>query len=168
MSVQLRQARWPAMLVILCAFVLQSLPALAKPPTQVKSVVNRSENPDRIGETLILPFAFSAESTDLVFGVGGMRKGHCAIKVDGGVGGAFDLTIAYATPFEDVLIELTVNGMPQTIACPPTGSWKEIKQVNQTIQLKPGRENHIEIKSLGQNLSIDHFELLGEHALKAD
>ena len=75
MSVQLTRTRLLVIWVISCIVVLQSLQAFAKPPTQVKSVVNRSENPDRIGETLVLPFAFSAESTDLVFGVGGMRKG---------------------------------------------------------------------------------------------
>jgi hypothetical protein len=41
----------------------------------VKSVVNRAENLEGVGEYMILPFAFSAESTDFVAGVGGMRKG---------------------------------------------------------------------------------------------
>jgi hypothetical protein len=49
--------------------------SVARPTTQVKSVVDRVENPGRIGETLILPFAISTESTELVFGAGGMRKG---------------------------------------------------------------------------------------------
>ena len=65
----------PGVLVALCLGLAIAASATARPSTQVKSVVNRSENPDRIGETLVLPFAFSAESTDLVFGVGGMRKG---------------------------------------------------------------------------------------------
>jgi hypothetical protein len=75
MSGKLTWASWSANLVILSTVILLSLPAFSRPPTQIKSVVNRSEHPDRIGETLVLPFAFSAESTDLVFGLGGMRKG---------------------------------------------------------------------------------------------
>ncbi len=47
----------------------------ARPTTQVKSAVDRVENPGGFAETLILPFAVSTESTELVFGAGGMRKG---------------------------------------------------------------------------------------------
>jgi Omp85 superfamily domain len=62
-----------AALVSLAAFAVSS--AHAKPAVSVKSAVNRAESPDQLGETLILPYAFSSESTELVFGVGGMRKG---------------------------------------------------------------------------------------------
>ncbi len=49
--------------------------AHAKPPLLVKTVISRAENANPEGQTLILPYAFSSESTELVFGVGGMRKG---------------------------------------------------------------------------------------------
>ncbi|MEH6593460.1 MAG: BamA/TamA family outer membrane protein [Halioglobus sp.] len=49
--------------------------ALARPPLQVKTAVTRAENTNPRGQTLVLPYAFNSESTDLVFGVGGMRKG---------------------------------------------------------------------------------------------
>ena len=47
----------------------------AKPPIQVKTAVARVENLNPRGQTLVLPYAFNSESTELVFGVGGMRKG---------------------------------------------------------------------------------------------
>jgi Omp85 superfamily domain len=47
----------------------------AKPSLQVKTAVFRAENTNPKGQNLVLPFAFSAESTDFVVGVGGMRKG---------------------------------------------------------------------------------------------
>ena len=133
-----------------------------------------SRKPEKLQPTIQKKTRYEAEEGELSGGavargesVGGMRKGRCVIKVDGGVGGAFDLTIAYATPLENARTELIVNGIPQTIAFPSSGSWKEVKQVKQTIQLNPGKENRIEIKGLGQNLSLDHFELLGQHALKS-
>ncbi len=55
--------------------VFLSASVAARPPTQVKSAVNRSESPVVFMETLVLPFAFSSESTEFVIGVGGMRKG---------------------------------------------------------------------------------------------
>ena len=58
----------------------------ARPPTQVKSAVNRTENPEGFGESMILPFAFSSESTEFVVGVGGMRKGFAQEQMT--VGGA--------------------------------------------------------------------------------
>jgi outer membrane protein assembly factor BamB len=100
--------------------------------------------------------------------VGGMRKGRCAIEVDGGAGGAFDLTIAYATVLENARAELIVNGTPQIIAFPSSGSWKELKQVKHTIQLKPGKENRIELKGLGRAVSLDYIELLGQHFLEVE
>ncbi|MEH6550389.1 MAG: BamA/TamA family outer membrane protein [Pseudomonadales bacterium] len=63
---------------LLACFVVATLlstVALAKPPIKVKTSISRAENLNPDGQTLILPYAFSAESTGLVFGVGGMRKG---------------------------------------------------------------------------------------------
>ena len=42
--------------------VFLSSSVAARPPTQVKSAVNRSESPGEFMETLDLPFAFSSES----------------------------------------------------------------------------------------------------------
>lgn len=54
---------------------------------RVKTAVERVENLNPRGQTLVLPYAFSAESTGLVFGVGGMRKGfHQDQMTVGGVG----------------------------------------------------------------------------------
>ena len=79
----------------------------ARPPTQVKSAVKRTENPKGFGEYMILPYAFSSESTDFVVGVGGMRKGFLQEQMllgglaftgeesYGGFGGVWD----YRVPF---------------------------------------------------------------------
>ena len=55
--------------------VLLMASAQARPPLAVKSAVFRAENTNPRGQTLVLPYAFNSESTQLVFGVGGMRKG---------------------------------------------------------------------------------------------
>ena len=66
----------PAMLY-LPVLVLLLLPShlQARPAMQVKTSVERAENLNPRGQTLVLPYAFNSESTELVFGVGGMRKG---------------------------------------------------------------------------------------------
>ncbi len=69
-----RTRRSPFLLLLATCLAIP-LQAPAKPATQVKTAVQRVENPREIGETLILPYAFSSETTELVFGVGGMRKG---------------------------------------------------------------------------------------------
>ncbi len=57
------------LLVMFCS-VVEARPSLA-----VKMAVKRVENLNPEGQTLILPYGFSAESTGTAFGVGGMRKG---------------------------------------------------------------------------------------------
>lgn len=57
------------------AVLIATMPAQAKPTAQVKTAIERAENTNTAGQTLILPFAFSAESTGFVAGVGGMRRG---------------------------------------------------------------------------------------------
>jgi hypothetical protein len=61
--------------LLLVTGLLLPCQAAARPTTQVKTSVQRAENVGVMGESLILPYAFSAESTELVFGLGGMRKG---------------------------------------------------------------------------------------------
>lgn len=73
MFIQLCDKRIVALFTALALGV--SLAVQARPSTQVKSAVDRVENPNTLGETLILPFAFSADSTGTVLGLGGMRKG---------------------------------------------------------------------------------------------
>ncbi|MEP5568964.1 MAG: BamA/TamA family outer membrane protein [Halioglobus sp.] len=53
---------------------------------QVKASVERAENANPRGQTLVLPYAFDAESTGLVLGLGGMRKGFYQDQMT--VGGA--------------------------------------------------------------------------------
>jgi hypothetical protein len=84
-----------------------SFSVAARPPTQVKSAVNRSESPGEFMETLVLPFAFSSESTEFVIGVGGMRKGfhqeqmlvggavYGGEESYGGFGGVWDYRIPF-------------------------------------------------------------------------
>jgi hypothetical protein len=65
--------------LLLCAWLpcglLVAGTVLAKPPLAVKMAVYRAENLNPRGQTLVLPYAFSAESTGTAFGVGGMLKG---------------------------------------------------------------------------------------------
>ncbi len=63
----------PLLSFVLVAFL--AAPALGKPSANVKTSVNRLETSEGLGEYLILPFAFNAESTGPVLGIGGMRKG---------------------------------------------------------------------------------------------
>jgi hypothetical protein len=63
-----------AVLSIVACLLLPE-PVSARPTAQVKTSIKRAENPREEGETLILPYAFSSETTELVFGLGGMRKG---------------------------------------------------------------------------------------------
>jgi len=49
--------------------------ALALPPTAVKFSITRSENPREQKDTLILPYAFSAESLGITAGIGAGAKG---------------------------------------------------------------------------------------------
>jgi hypothetical protein len=64
-----------ATLLVITIALLSAGPASARPTAQVKTGVKRVENPRDVGETLILPYAFSSETTEFVVGVGGMRKG---------------------------------------------------------------------------------------------
>jgi len=111
---------------------------------------------------------YEAEAGELFGGAtagGGLVHGlhrdgaGCVLSVDGGSGGTFELTIAYATALENARSELIVNGKSQNVVFPVTGSWNEIKQVKQTVQLKPGNENRIEIKGRGQGVNLDWLEL---------
>ncbi|MGF1777080.1 BamA/TamA family outer membrane protein [Vibrio nomapromontoriensis] len=47
----------------------------ASTPTSVKSRVDRLETPDRVRESMVLPYLFSTETMGLNIGVGGMVKG---------------------------------------------------------------------------------------------
>ncbi len=49
--------------------------AQAAVPTSVKSRIDRQETPDRIRESMVLPYLFSTETMGLNVGVGGMIKG---------------------------------------------------------------------------------------------
>ncbi|MEH6590650.1 MAG: BamA/TamA family outer membrane protein [Halioglobus sp.] len=79
----------------------------AKPSLQVKTSVFRAENKNPKGQSLVLPYAFSSESTDFVVGVGGMRKGFYQDQMTvGGLGfagedarGAFAGVWDYRLPF---------------------------------------------------------------------
>ena len=94
-------------IALLGATLLISSLVEARPPTQVKSAVNRTENPEGFGESMILPFAFSSESTEFVVGVGGMRKGFVQKQMSiggaafvgeesyGGFGGVWDYRIPF-------------------------------------------------------------------------
>jgi hypothetical protein len=59
----------------LIVLATQSINLAAKPTARVKTAITRAENTNPKGQSLVLPYAFSSESTELVFGVGGMRKG---------------------------------------------------------------------------------------------
>ncbi|MBT1444203.1 BamA/TamA family outer membrane protein [Shewanella sp. JM162201] len=59
---------------LLGAGLVTSTSALAASP-RVKASINRAESPDRVRESLILPYAFSTETMGLNLGVGGMIKG---------------------------------------------------------------------------------------------
>ncbi len=50
--------------------------AVARTSTGVKYTVTRAENPQEKKETLILPYAFSAESLGLTAGIGAGAKGY--------------------------------------------------------------------------------------------
>ncbi len=52
-----------------------TLPVAARPSLAVKKAVVRAENRNPLGQTLVLPYAFSAESTGTAVGIGGMRTG---------------------------------------------------------------------------------------------
>jgi hypothetical protein len=86
----------------------------------------------------------------------------CAVTVDGGEGGTFELAIAYATLLENVRCEIIVNGTSQIIAFPSTGSWSETKQATQTTELKAGNDNRIEIRGLGYGVNLDWLELANQ------
>jgi len=49
--------------------------AFAKPTAGVKSVIDRAETPDRVSETLVLPYAFSTDTMGFNLGLAGMRRG---------------------------------------------------------------------------------------------
>jgi Omp85 superfamily domain len=62
-------------LLVLTALLCLPLLGQAKPSIQAKMSVSRAENLNPRGQNLVLPYAFNSESTELVFGIGGMRKG---------------------------------------------------------------------------------------------
>ena len=61
-------------LAALCASCLVQA-AYAKPTAGVKTVIDRAETPDRVSETLILPYAFSTDTMGLNLGLAGMGRG---------------------------------------------------------------------------------------------
>ncbi|WP_173670916.1 BamA/TamA family outer membrane protein [Vibrio mediterranei] len=54
---------------------LTAVVAQGATPTNVKSRIDRQETPDRIRESMVLPYLFSTETMGLNVGVGGMIKG---------------------------------------------------------------------------------------------
>jgi hypothetical protein len=61
-------------LVILCSSCLVAT-ATARPTAGVKTVIDRAETPDRVSETLVLPYAFSTDTMGFNLGLAGMRRG---------------------------------------------------------------------------------------------
>ncbi|GHD06474.1 hypothetical protein GCM10007052_01270 [Halioglobus japonicus] len=106
-----------ASIVLILSCMLATV-AQARPPVQVKSAVDRLENTGSLGEYMVLPYAFAAESTDTVLGVGGMRKGFYQDQMlVGGIAfageeswGAFAGVWDYNTPWSDRLF-VSVTGM---------------------------------------------------------
>jgi len=90
--------------------------------------------------------------------VGGMQaKGAvCALTVDGAAGGAFDLTIGYATA-KNVGCELDIDGVKQSLQLPGTGGWNTLGAVKLAVELKPG-DNKIAFTSQG-GMKLDYFDL---------
>ena len=68
----------PLFFASFCAllFLILNVTAHAAPAANVKTSVNRAESPDRVKESLVLPYLFSSESMGLNFGVGGMLNGY--------------------------------------------------------------------------------------------
>jgi len=62
-------------LALLFISALLTFSVIAKPNAGVKTIIDRAETPDRVSETLILPYAFSTDSMGLNFGLAGMRRG---------------------------------------------------------------------------------------------
>ncbi len=130
------------------------------------------------GETIlpVVPSAlnsnrYEAEEAELFGGAtagGGMVQGlhqngaGCAFTVDGGKGGTFELIITYAAKGGNVRGELMVNGSSQDLAFPSTGSWGETKQLTQTIKLKAGKDNRIEVRGRGKGVNLDWLELVAK------
>lgn len=77
--------------VILCCLLLPPI-LLARPSASVKFSTIRAENPEKQKETLILPYAFSADSMGTTIGVGAMAKGfgQDQLLVGGSVWGSVD------------------------------------------------------------------------------
>ncbi|WP_076410171.1 BamA/TamA family outer membrane protein [Shewanella sp. UCD-KL12] len=61
---------------IVCLSSMVSFSVVSAPAANVKTSVNRVESPDRVKESLILPYLFSSESMGLNLGVGGMLNGY--------------------------------------------------------------------------------------------
>lgn len=57
------------------AYSLTVVVAQGATPTNVKSRIDRQETPERIRESMVLPYLFSTETMGLNVGVGGMIKG---------------------------------------------------------------------------------------------
>ncbi len=49
--------------------------AIARPAAGVKTIIDRVETPDKLSETLLLPYAFSTDSMGINLGLAGMRRG---------------------------------------------------------------------------------------------
>jgi hypothetical protein len=159
-----------ALLRLLCAVFLLVLflpvNGHARPPLQVKTTVSRVENQNPRGQTLVLPYAFNSESTDLVFGVGGMRKGFYQDQMT--VGGlafageeshaAFAGVWDYRLPFSRRTF-LSMSGMygyypqhrayalPRDIALPPGTARPGANESDEDIFLESnGFSNWVDIK----------------------
>jgi len=61
--------------IVLCGYIFPGQ-LQAAPAANVKASVNRTETPERVKESLILPYLFSTESMGLNLGIGGMLSGY--------------------------------------------------------------------------------------------
>lgn len=87
----------------------------------------------------------------------GMKGATCSVSVDGGVDGAAELTIRYATA-KKAFCTLTLNGVSQDLELPASGGWNTLGSVSITVEIKPGK-NPLEFTSQS-GMKLDCFDLL--------
>ena len=69
------------------------------------------------------------------------------------------LIITYATELANVPLDLVINGEAETLNLPGTGSWSEFEPMEITIELKAGKDNHIDFKSRKQGVNLRSIEI---------
>lgn len=89
-----------------------------------------------------------------------LDEASCVFTVDGGKGGMFNLTIAYATELSDAPLNLIVNEESEQVKFHQrTDSWEETETLEMNVKLKPGTENKVEFKSALQGVNLDYIEI---------